>query len=114
MGKAGEPLHLCHLVQFNVQLRLQTIVTGLKKKIHHPSVDFYLVSSVITMWSLHNKTVKSLVHLTLSASLLLPLNWLASGLLDTINASFERGGRLGGSILHWKKKQGGTFKMPGQ
>lgn len=57
MGKAGEPLLLCHLVQFNVQLRLQTIVTGLKNKIHHPSVDFYLMSSVITMWSQNNKTV---------------------------------------------------------
>lgn len=37
-------------------------------------------------------------------SLVLPLNWLASGLLDSVNASFERGRRLGGSILHWKKK----------
>lgn len=32
MGKAWEPLLLCHLVQFNVQLRLQTIVTGHKKR----------------------------------------------------------------------------------
>lgn len=37
MGKAWEPLLLCHLVQFNVQLRLQTIVTGHKKE-NPPSI----------------------------------------------------------------------------
>lgn len=42
----------------------------------------------------HNRTVKSLVHLTLSARLCvfsLPLNRLAYGWLDTINASFDKG-----------------------
>lgn len=49
---------------------------------------------------------QSLVCLTLSARLDvsgLPLNWLAYGWLDTVNASCERGRGLGGGISHWEK-----------
>lgn len=77
------------------------------------SLCIFLISSVISICSPHNKIVLSRMSLTLNVRLHisgLPLNWFTYGWLDTINTSFERGKLQNRNILHLKIKQGGRRK----